>query len=225
MLVMPSNSTGFIFDELDAKYPGQLAQLAGLGGFRSTLCGDFALDNGAFPAFTSGKPWDNAPFLNLCDRAEAYECEHGIAPRWIACPDVVGNREETLALWNSLAPWYKALYNWPLALVVQDGMTVEDVLALEIQPDVIFVGGSADNRKMTGWKWSSLTMWTSAFARVHVGRVNNFKGAVQALHAGAESVDGTGWMCTDRQRAGLEKFLAYQQSLAPVRALPLPKAA
>jgi hypothetical protein len=212
MLVMPSNSTGDLFDRLDAQYPGQLAHLVGIGGFRSTICGDFAIDNGAFPAFTSGKAWQNGPLLNLCDQAERYEAEHGIAPRWVACPDVVGDRAATLELWQGFAPWYKALYGWPLALVVQDGMTPADVQALDVQPDVLFVGGSADNRTLTGWKWDTLATWCAAHPRVHVGRVNNFKGAVRAYHAGAESVDGTGWMCTDRQRAGLVRFLAYQQS-------------
>jgi len=36
-------------------------------------------------------------------------------------------------------------------------------------------------------------MFTAAFPRVHVGRINGEKGLWECHEAGAESCDGTGW--------------------------------
>lgn len=213
MLVMVSNATGNLVDELATRFRGQLGNLVSVGGWRSTVLPQFALDNGEYPAWVKGERARMAPLLRLCDDAEALELEHGERPRFVTVPDAVGDRERTLELWRQHAPWFRAVYQWPLALVVQDRMEVRHVKALAVQPDVIFLGGSSDNRKMRGWKWQSLAGWCKAFPRVHVGRVNNFTGAVRCLEAGAESIDGTGWMCTTRQRLELVRFLEHQKAV------------
>ena len=122
-------------------------------------------------------------------------------------PDVVTNAEATLEQWTVHAPRVRQTYGWPIALAVQDGMKPADVLALEVQPDVIFVGGS------TRWKWATASWWTSHFPRVHVGRVNSARRLYLCSELGVESVDGTGWFRGDAtQTEGLRRFLEDQQA-------------
>ena len=86
-----------------------------------------------------------------------------------------------------------------LAMAVQDGMTPDDVPS---NCDVIFVGGT------DAWKMPSLPMWTANFPRVHVGRINGYRGLWQCHEAGAESCDGTGYFRGDKkQLAGLIRYL------------------
>lgn len=69
-------------------------------------------------------------------------------------------------------------------------MTDHDVASLEIQPDIIFVGGTTD------WKWATVKTWCTLFPR------------------GAESCDGSGWF---RGREGqileLVEFIAATRGL------------
>ena len=117
---------------------------------------------------------------------------------WIAVPDVVANREETIKSW--WRHYEKVATFCPrLAFVVQDGMVAADVPE---NATVIFVGGT------TEWKWKSLRTWTENFPRVHVGRVNTDRLLWQAHDCGAESCDGTGWFRGDQvQFAGLLSYL------------------
>jgi hypothetical protein len=116
---------------------------------------------------------------------------------WVAVPDVVGDRAGTLLKWAEWEPVLRP-YGWPLAFVVQDGMTTNDVPA---GADVIFVGGS------TKWKRRTLGMWCDGFKRVHIGRVNSERFLWICTEYGAESVDGTGWWHkNDRQLYGLMRW-------------------
>ena len=154
----------------------------------------YALDNGAFPAWVNGTPWDDDGFCEMLELAAKHH-----APRWVLVPDVVADREGTLTLWNQ---WRSALhdYGWPLAFAVQDGMTQSDV---PDDADVIFIGGT------TAWKWQTMWQWCANNPRVHVGRVNSYGRLWDCHEAGAESCDGTGWFRGDQlQLAGLEKYLA-----------------
>jgi hypothetical protein len=117
---------------------------------------------------------------------------------WVAVPDVVADAEATKARWPEWSQRIRGVINAPLAFVVQDGMTVDDV---PTDADVIFVGGS------TEWKWRNLKMWTAAHPRVHVGRVNSERLLWMAHDAGAESCDGTGWMRGGEDR--LEELESY----------------
>jgi hypothetical protein len=204
---MPTNNTGQVVKDLDARFPGRIAHLfaPGKGAWRTPFA-DYAIDNGAWGEKKAGRTYPHGALLDMLRKCEALELEHGIAPTWIACPDVVFEAGPTLELWRSIAPWMRALYGYKLALVVQDGMTEADVFALKERPDVIFVGGS------TEWKWASLPMWTAFFPRVHVGRVNS-PAKLWTCHAlGVESIDGTGWAMATQKRpnqiGGLIDFLA-----------------
>lgn len=159
----------------------------------------FACDNDAFASFTTGKIWDADAWLTMLKTLRA----DGRNPLWVLVPDVVADRDATLAKWKEFAPVARE-FGWPLAMAVQDGMTPNDVPA---EAEVIFIGGN------TEWKWRSLPMWAQTGRRIHVGRVNE----VERLHIcerwRVESVDGTGWMRgTDagRQARQLDAWLEGQ---------------
>ena len=192
---MPASNTGVRTGYLAGRFPGKMGHLFSPGDQKGPLeFMRYALDNGAYSAFTSKKEWDEAAWIRLLDWAKI----SGQAPLWALVPDVVGNRVATLANWERYRAT-AARYNWPLAFAVQDGMEPIDVPA---SADVIFVGGS------TEWKWRTVGLWCATFPRVHVGRVNSYKRLWQCHDLGAESCDGTGWMRGDQvQYRGLLAYL------------------
>ena len=202
MLVMPSNNSGIRLGYLCGRYPGRIGHLYSPGAQRGPY--DFvpyALDNGAYSAFTAGTSWDPRPWFALLEWSKL----SGQQPRWVLVPDVVANAESTKFMWEIYAQ--RAAKYGPLAFAVQDGMQPKDV---PTEAEVVFVGGTTD------WKWATLAEWCSAFPRVHVGRVNTLKRLLQAEKAGAESCDGTGWMrgCQMQARE-LQSYLAgtYSEQL------------
>jgi hypothetical protein len=199
MMVMPANNGKGIVHYWAGKYPGLLGHLYSPDGFRGPYPWlPFALDNGAFPAYTKGVPWNEEAYRKLLARVAAQQQ----APLWILAPDVVADRDATLRSWERWAPELRT-FGWPLAFAVQDGMTVGDVP----DADVIFVGGS------TEWKRETMAMWGANFARVHVGRINTEKWLWRCVEIGAESCDGTGWFRGDKaQLAGLASFLEKRAS-------------
>ena len=151
----------------------------------------WAMDNGAYGAWTEQREWDEAAFYSKA----LFPWHPG--PLWIAVPDVVADREGTLASWARHAP---QLAGKPLAFVVQDGMTAADVPG---SAEVVFVGGT------TEWKWRTVRGWCRDFPRVHVGRVNGERGLWQAHEAGAESCDGTGWGRDPSRKDKLPALIRY----------------
>lgn len=192
MIVMCANNSGAEFRDLHRRFPGQVGWLIGPGGWRTPPRGlPFALDNARYPHFLNGGVWDEAAFYALVEKA-------GTAARWVVVPDVVANRDATLADWAIHAPRLRAL-GMTLAFAVQDGMTPADVPP---EAAVVFVGGSRP------WKWATLTMWTRHFPRVHLAKCNTRRLLKLAHWAGAESTDGTGIFRGDRQQlAGVVRFL------------------
>jgi hypothetical protein len=116
-------------------------------------------------------------------------------------PDVVTNAPETLALWGIFSPALKQLTDCSLALAVQDQMSVADVLSLEIQPDVVFVGGTHQ------FKVATLVDWCRSFRRVHVGGINSLKMLWECDLNGVESIDGSGWFRVDPKQ--VERLVSY----------------
>jgi hypothetical protein len=195
MLVMPTNNSGIQIGYLCGKYPNRLGWLISPDGWRKPPSWmPYALDNGAFGAWLNKREWDEQKFIDLLDRAKTH-----IRPLWVAVPDVVADAEATKAKWVEWHRRIKDIINVPLAFVVQDGMTTDDV---PLSADVVFVGGS------TEWKWRNLRHFTEHHARVHVGRVNSERLLWMAHDAGAESCDGTGWMRGGEDRLEeLERYL------------------
>lgn len=192
MIVMPSNHTGFTVGYLVGRYPGRIGWLLNTADWRQGPRAEvpWAMDNGAYGAWLNKYPWDEVQFYQRALTSWAPD------PRWIAVPDSVGDRVETLRLWGLHAP---RLAGRPLAFVVQDGMTATDVPS---GADVVFVGGT------TEWKWKTVRGWCRDFPRVHVGRVNTERMLWMAHECGAESCDGTGWFRGRKaQLAGLVRYL------------------
>lgn len=195
MLVMPANNTGLRVGILVGRHPGLIGHLYSPGGQTGPFAEvPYALDNGAFGAFTRKGPFDVGAWHDLLDWAATT----GQAPRWCLVPDVVGDRHETLRAWDRHAAT-AAAHGWPLAFAAQDGMTFADVPR---EAEVVFLGGS------TEWKRQAIVPWCQRFRRVHVGRINTYKWLWFCADAGAESCDGTGWTRGDiKQWRGLETWL------------------
>lgn len=177
---MLSSNRGIRVGWLAGRFPGRVGHLFSPGDQRGPF--DFmpyALDNGAFSAWVHKRPWNINAWVDLMDWAAGAEC----APTWVLVPDVVTDARATVSRWNDYAP-FAAMYGWPLAFAVQDGMVVADV---PLDAAVVFVGGS------TQWKWETVPYWAAHFPRVHVGRVNSPARLYQCAALGVESVDGTGW--------------------------------
>jgi hypothetical protein len=153
----------------------------------------WAADNGAFSGF------NETAFLQMLD---ALQDVPGCL--FVACPDVVGNAGATLRLFSEWTPRLRA-DGWPVALVAQDGLTVEatpwDAL------DALFIGGS------TEWKLGEAAALLVADAKhrgkwVHMGRVNGGRRVAYAARIGCDSIDGSGWSRFSRiyLRAGLAQL-------------------
>jgi len=197
MIVMPSNCAGFNAGYLFGKHPGRLAHLHSVDRLAEPIQGiPWALDNGVFGAFSTGKEWSEEPLYRFLDRYAAWK------PMWVVVPDSVGNRDETLRLWDIHAPAMQA-FGVKMAMAVQDGMTASDVPS---EAEVVFIGGS------TSWKWRHLPEWTSQFQRVHVGRVNSLRLLLMAENSGAESCDGTGWFRDPTRLAELTSYLSHNHN-------------
>ena len=111
-----------------------------------------------------------------------------------------GNAEQTFQKWSEYVGCVVAS-GISAAIAVQDGMTVESVKSLSIQPDVICVGGT------TEWKWETVESWANSFKRVHLLRCNMPDKLDYLQSLGVESCDGTGWNRGDRrQTEGLERW-------------------
>lgn len=196
MMVMIANATGYEIGALAVLHAGQLGHLYSPGKGRARIYPwmPYALDNGAWIAHKNGVQWDPAEWRAMLRWAAL----SGVLPLWVLVPDVVGDREATLARWLEYAPEVAA-YGFRLAFAAQDGMTFDDVPA---EAAVVFIGGS------TEWKDAAIRPWCAAFpGRVHVARVNGAERLLAAHHAGAASVDGTGWFHDKNSKAGGQKAM------------------
>jgi len=193
-MVMPADIQGKWWRMATQRWPGRLGRLIGPGWWCPGLHnGVLALDNDAYGAYANGRQWASEAWVRMLDLA----AEQDNPPAWVLCPDVVGDRDATLAAWGR---WYPiaAAYGWPVAFAAQDGMTPGDVPR---DAALVFVGGS------TEWKWSTARMWCSAFPRVHIGRAGSRKRLWMADRAGAESADSAGFFRDPQRRAELERYL------------------
>jgi hypothetical protein len=199
VIVLIANNTGAEARRLLDRFPDRIGHIYAPGAWR-TPWPHYALDNGAFAAWRNDRPVDFDAVRVLCDRAAKAERP----PRWVAVPDVVMQRDETLERWHRWAPELAA-YGWPLAFVVQNGMTAADIPGAAA---VVFVGGD------TAWKQETVAYWCEHHPRVHVGRVNGQRDLWRYHRAGAESCDGTGWFRGDRRQLdGLWYYLADSEGL------------
>lgn len=183
MIIMPANNTSGLVHWLAGIAPGALGHLyTPARDERPKPYLPYGLDNGAFARKQQGFDYDEVAWGKCLEKF----CQHHQKPLWLVVPDVVYDGAATLKRWHQLAHLHQH-WHVPLAMAVQDGISVDDVRRLTIRPDVIFIGGTTD------WKWASLPDWCAAFPRVHVARVNGRRGLDLCHAAGAESCDGSGW--------------------------------
>jgi hypothetical protein len=199
-MVLVSNQTGLEIGYLAGRYPGAIGHLYSPGGQRGPWAWmPYALDNGAWPAYKNGRPWDETEWRWLLRWAQC----SGQQPLWAVVPDVVGEREATLERWHKYVGVVRA-HGFRPALALQDGMTFDDVPDAEC---ILFVGGS------TEWKLAAIGPWCERFpGRVHVARVNTMHRLLRCWHSGVISIDGTGWFRRGNgganQAGDLRRFLA-----------------
>jgi hypothetical protein len=202
MIVMPANSSGWFWHAL-ARETGRLGHLYSPGAQRGPWPWfPYALDNGAFSCWEpKANTFDDDKWASVeraWQRLIVWSQIAAFKPLWAIVPDVPGNASLTFEKWAEFAPTLTAT---PLALAVQDGMTIEQVRALTPAPVVIAVGGS------TEWKWETVERWAKAFPRVHLLRCNSPARLYDLEAMGVESCDGTGWNRGDRkQTEGLERW-------------------
>lgn len=200
MLIMGQSNR--IWHYWAGRYPGSVGVLIGPS-YKKKVPVDpwmpFVLDNDAFTAWRDKKEWDYAAWKTMLEWVKLTR----LKPLWAAVPDVVANREATIANWGKYAMEVKAM-GFPTAFCVQDGMKPQDVPP---DADVIFVGGT------DGWKFPNLPMWTEHFPRVHCARVNSVPMFEACERLGCVSVDGTGWFRdTARWMPRLEAFVSGHRS-------------
>ena len=141
----------------------------------------YALDNGAWSDFHTGRPFDEEAFERLLEKL-------GANADFAVLPDIVAGGMRSLEL--SVRWLNRVLSLCPLVLIaVQDGMELCDLAPL-VSPSVgIFLGGS------TEWKLQRMADWGHFCAErhvyYHVARVNTLRRIRLAAAAGATSIDGS----------------------------------
>ena len=184
MIIMPSNNTGRVVKDLYAKYPDKMALLLNPHCIRPhQFKYRYAIDNAAFNRF------DEKQYFKMLDASTKYQ-----KPMFIVCPDVVGQSDLTMALWNYYYPKLKK-YNYPIAFVAQDGCEPKDI---PNEASWVFIGGCDP------WKLDNFARFVGNGKPVHVGRVNSISRLLRCEREGVDSVDGTGWM-----RARDKKFYDF----------------
>lgn len=136
----------------------------------------WAMDNGCY------KRYDPAAIIRMMERFRGLpNCKFMVAP------DVVEDHEATLLMFRA---WLGTIqsFGYPVAFVLQDGVTFESVPWDSIQ--AIFIGGS------TKFKYSEVVRRIVAEAKrrglhVHMGRVNSKDRSTYAKSIGCDSTDGT----------------------------------
>jgi hypothetical protein len=146
----------------------------------------YAVDNGAYPCFVKGRPWDEGRFLKLLNRIERFQRK----PDFACCPDIVAGGLKSLDFSLTWLDRLPSSYPWYLA--VQDGMTEADVRPVIDRFGGLFVGGTTD------WKMSSCPTWVQLARetgkKVHVGRVDTRGRAFTVINLyGVDSFDGNNW--------------------------------
>lgn len=140
----------------------------------------YILDNGAFPAYLDGVPWDADAFVGRLSQLDTMPRD----PDFVVLPDVVTDPSST----KERACKWAGVINWPTAYPVQDGIDPEEGVELCDRTDskTIFVGGTVE------WKRRNAEAFIAAAhdhaLDCHIGRPGDL---VWAERIGADSVDTT----------------------------------
>jgi len=167
------------FAEHGNKYFLQRMQEEGFGlmySDRPVKEGLYGFDNGAYSAYTQGKPFPETKFLKRIDHAITVS-----TPYMAVCPDIVMGGMESL---DFSLEWIDKLPEWPWYLAVQDGMTPEDVRPHLNKFFGIFIGGSNPFK-------DTIPLWQSLGVPVHYGRCGTRRKVARALQLGVDSIDSS----------------------------------
>jgi hypothetical protein len=187
-MIMPSNNTAGLVHYLAGAYPGKIGMLISSNGKsnKPPFYMPYAIDNGCFTGFEEDKF-----FIMIRE----FRLLH--APLWVVCPDMVGDHEATLDLWNRYSAKIKS-YGYKTAFACQDDCEPQNV---PTDADVCFVGGSTEWKLSNAHKFKSVAKW------LHIGRVSTGNRLIWAKQCGADSVDGTGYFRSRKQRQDMVEFI------------------
>jgi hypothetical protein len=137
----------------------------------------WACDNGCFTGF------DEIAYLRMVKKVQG---KPGLV--FVTMPDVVGNSKATRELFELWYPIFKKYYDVPLAYVLQNGVSENEIPWDKIA--AVFVGGD------TEWKLGEEAARLVKAAKekckwVHMGRVNSFRRLDYAIQIGCDSADGS----------------------------------
>lgn len=142
----------------------------------------FAIDNGAWSAYTQHLPFNTKGFLSLVER-------YGYAADFVVIPDIVEGGQKSFDFSLDWIP--RLIHLKQLLLALQDGVTPQEVeRVLADNPNVgLFLGGSTRFKLSTMREWGLVAAnWNRWY---HVGRVNSIVRIRCAAASGATSFDGT----------------------------------
>ena len=91
--------------------------------YKNYMC---AIDNGAYMAWERGFPWSEKRFMELLEKCWTT----GINAEFIVCPDIVQGGMDS---YNFSISWAKKLRPARLALAVQDGMAIADIIIADLR--------------------------------------------------------------------------------------------
>jgi hypothetical protein len=144
----------------------------------------WAADNGAFSRF------DEHLYLMMLDWMAELP-----PPIFVTVPDVVGDAEATLALYEE---WEDALGSrgLPRAFVAQDGLVAGDARVPWDRLECLFIGGKDDENGFPAFKLGETAALLVREAKergkwVHIGRVNSPPRMRYCRSIGADSIDGS----------------------------------
>lgn len=139
-------------------------------------------DSGAWHYHNNGLPFDEEKYRRFIPWILPLQ------PRFVMLPDIVAGGKRSLDLSMS---WRAQLGDAgvPLALVVQDGIEIEDVAHL-VGPDLaVCIGGTTEWKLAEMGRWCALANARGAWS--HVLRVNTGRRIRACDRAGAKNYDGT----------------------------------
>lgn len=141
----------------------------------------WAVENGAFKSF------DEARFFGLLDKCYDLQLSGCL---FVVVPDKVGDAVETRRLFDQWA-FQTSKYGYPLAFVLQDGVTHHMVPWEQI--GTVFIGGSTQTFKRSALVRSIVGYAKALGKTVHWGRGNSRKVFQMARRLGCDSIDGSGF--------------------------------
>jgi len=170
----------------------------------------WALDNGAYKAYTDGVDFDEKRFLKtIVEKLPKGE----LPPEFIVVPDIVGAGTRSLEFSLKWIEKLKNLnYNWYLA--VQDGMSHKDVESVIHKFDGVFIGGTNKWKVSTGESWVKLAHKHNL--PCHAGRIGTYRRIVWSMRINVDSIDSTAFFSWKSPNAYKRLISAKAQTLLEI---------